>query len=435
MSENPDYPVVTKISANALNVELRSGLLRIAVAVMLTSTLWLDEHQDPTVHAKVVVAYALITCLALTLTWFNRASPWLAAPLVAVDASLVVALFHEHMFAGTPREHDLTATNISVAFILLLHAGLSFQSRMVLIFASIFLGGWLGFAMMAVLAEGGGLLTPNALSRLRLDGVLAAVFVLAAAMVLMVIKDHNRSLSRAVSAELQQSNLQRFFTPAVAAEIAQKGLSLGMTEREASVMFVDLRSFTRFSEGATGAELAAILGEFREIVSERVFAFGGTIDKFIGDAVLAVFGALQTSPDDKSNALACARAIAICLQQWEKQNITSGKPALRAGIGLHHGVILFGVINSSRHAELTVLGDVVNVAQRLEQATKLLDASVIVSDAFTSEISAVEQAAPWRRSMGMKIPGRRGGMNVHFLPREADSNGHDVLARRSAALS
>jgi adenylate cyclase len=202
----------------------------------------------------------------------------------------------------------------------------------------------------------------------------------------------------------------------MATEIARNGLSLGLAEREASVMFVDLRSFTRFAEAASVSDLTAVLGEFRSIVSERVFAHGGTIDKFIGDAVLAVFGVPGPSAGGRDDALACAMAISIDLEVWAERSLQAGRPSLAAGIGLHDGPVLFGVINSGCHAELTVLGDVVNVAQRLEQATKSLNAAVVVSEAFASRITEVGVAG-WRREPRLSLPGRKGAMSVYYLPR------------------
>jgi adenylate cyclase len=410
------------------NVKLRSSLLRIAASVMLGATLWVDEHQNLIVHAIVVATYCSFATFLLILTLLKRAPLWLYEPLVIIDATLVVILFHEYIIGGTPREQDLTAANISVAFILLLHAALSLQPRIVLVFSGTLLGGWLGFAVTALVVDGGNFSAMSVILRLRLDAILAVVFMLAIFMVLMLIKDHNSSLARAVAAERQRSNLQRFFAPDVAVEIAQKGLSLGLGERQASIMFVDLRTFTRFAESATSTELASILSEFRAIVSDCVFAHGGTIDKFIGDAVLAVFGVPIASPNDKANALACSQILAHELSQWEGRCLAAGKPALKAGIGLHHGTVLFGVITSGRHSELTVLGDVVNIAQRLEHATKALDALVVASDAFSSEVRGVHRAADWCQHSDLSLLGREQPIGAYFLPRS-------VLARHDAAIS
>ncbi len=410
--------------------DIRSGLLRVVVALVLIATFWVGGEHDHAVHFKVVATYCVLTTIALVLAWLHRSPPWLSPTSIAIDAALVVTLFHEHLLGDAPREHDLTPTNIAVAFLLLLHAAMSLKPKAVLLFSAIFLAGWLSFAAISLPVRDGALSLSEHLASFRLDGMLAFVFLVTTIMLLMLMRDHNRSLARAVAAERQRSNMQRFFAPEVAAEIAQSGLALGLAEREASVMFVDLRSFTRFAEGATASELTSVLGEFRSIVSERVFARGGTIDKFIGDAVLAVFGVPGASPSDKANALACAMAVSLDLSAWAVRSRQAGRPALAAGIGLHQGRVLFGVIDSGCHAELTVLGDVVNVAQRLEQATKALNAAVVVSDAFADEIAQVG-AIGWQPDPSLRLPGRQGTMGVFYLPRAEQKDADVRLADSS----
>lgn len=404
--------------------DIRSGLLRVVVAVVLIATFWVGGEHDHAVHSKVVATYCLLTTTALMLAWLGRSPSWLSPAFIAIDAALVVTLFHEHLLGNAPREHDLTPTNIAVAFLLLLHAAMSLKPKAVLLFSAIFLTGWLSFAAISLPIRDGALSLSERLASARLDGLLAFVFLITTIMLLMLMRDHSRSLARAVAAERQRSNMQRFFAPEVADEIAQGGLALGLTERAASVMFVDLRSFTRFAESATASELTSVLCEFRSIVSDRVFTHGGTIDKFIGDAVLAVFGVPGASSSDKANALACAMAVSLELGAWAEGSRKAGRPALAAGIGLHEGRVLFGVIDSGCHAELTVLGDVVNVAQRLEQATKALNAAVVVSNAFAAEIAKVG-AIGWQLDPRLRLPGRQGTMGVYYLPR-ADQENADV---------
>lgn len=396
--------------------DLRSGILRVVVALVLISTFWVVESQDHAVHSKVVATYCVVSIVSLILAWLRRNPLWLSPVFITIDAVLVVTLFHEHLLGHTPREHDLNATNIAVAFLLLLHAAMSLNPKAVLHFAVVFLAGWLSFTVISLPLRGDDLSVAAHFVRFRLDGMLAFVFVVSTIMLLMLMRDHEHSLGRAIAAERQRANMQRFFAPEVAAEIAKSGLSFGLTERAASVMFVDLRSFTRFAESATASDLASVLGEFRAVVSERVFAHGGTIDKFIGDAVLAVFGVPNETPNDKGNALACALDVALNLSAWAERSLRAGRPALAAGIGLHEGRVLFGVIESGRHAELTVLGDVVNVAQRLEQATKSLDASIVVSDAFATEITTVGTPG-WQRHSRLRLPGRLKTLGAYYLPR------------------
>ena len=101
-----------------------------------------------------------------------------------------------------------------------------------------------------------------------------------------------------------------------------------------------------------------------------MFAHGGTLDKFIGDSVMATFGTPQPGPRDAAHALACARAMLASLGVWNSERTARGEMALRAGIGLHFGPVVLGDIGDERRLEFAVLGDTVNTASRLEGLTR-----------------------------------------------------------------
>lgn len=128
-------------------------------------------------------------------------------------------------------------------------------------------------------------------------------------------------------------------------------------------MFVDLRSFTRFSEEASPEEVAKLLSEYRELVVEAVFAHGGMIDKFIGDGVMAAFGQPHKADDDAARALQCALQLRGALAEWKTQRSRRGDKVLDAGIGLHMGTVMGGILESGSHDEFTLFGDAVNVAK------------------------------------------------------------------------
>ena len=176
----------------------------------------------------------------------------------------------------------------------------------------------------------------------------------------------------AIESEERRMNLSRFFSPSVVSDRQAASASLDLERREAVVMFVDLREFTRFTETAQAHTLADVLAEYRGIVAGEVFRTGGIVDKFMGDGIMAVFGQPKPSHDDADRALECALHLVRILQDWTSWRRHEGRPALDAGIGLHIGIIVGGVLESGFHDEFTVFGDVVNVAQRLEAMTKTL---------------------------------------------------------------
>ena len=166
---------------------------------------------------------------------------------------------------------------------------------------------------------------------------------------------------------LARSNFERFFTPGLAARIAASpdAVKLGGDKRQVSVLFSDIRGFTAMSETMKPEEMAKLLSEYFTEMVECVFRHGGTLDKFIGDAVMAQWGAPLAEPDDTDRAM---RSAIDMMQELERLNVrwkAEGRPTLSIGIGLNCGEAFAGNIGSERRLEYTVIGDTVNTASRL----------------------------------------------------------------------
>jgi adenylate cyclase len=163
------------------------------------------------------------------------------------------------------------------------------------------------------------------------------------------------------------SNFQRYFTPDLALQIAgQEGeIQLGGAKRQVVVLFSDIRGFTSLSERMSPDEIASLLNRYFTEMVEIVFEHGGTLDKFMGDALMALWGAPIARADDADRAtqaaLAMQRALAGLNERWIRQ----GLPPLSIGIGINAGEVFAGNIGSARRLEYTVIGDAVNTAARL----------------------------------------------------------------------
>jgi adenylate cyclase len=164
-----------------------------------------------------------------------------------------------------------------------------------------------------------------------------------------------------------RNNFERYFAPNVAAEIAARADAVGVggEKRPVTVMFTDIRGFTSMSEKMTPDEIASLMSEYFEEMVDIIFEFGGTLDKFIGDAIMALWGAPIAHPDDADKAVQAAiamqKAVAELNEHWKKEN----RPTINIGIGINHGDVFAGNIGSHRRLEYTVLGDAVNTASRL----------------------------------------------------------------------
>jgi adenylate cyclase len=168
-----------------------------------------------------------------------------------------------------------------------------------------------------------------------------------------------------------RGRLERYHSPQVVEEIITDVTATGdlkaVRTKVVTVLFADLVAFTSWSEKMPAEELARMLTEFFSLASDAVFACGGTIDKFIGDAVMVFFGAPLEQPDHADRAVAAALLIREGMVEWNKERTGRGDPPLEVRIALNTGEAIVGDIGSQRRVDYTVLGNAVNVAARMEE--------------------------------------------------------------------
>ncbi|KQT04037.1 adenylate/guanylate cyclase domain-containing protein [Rhizobium sp. Leaf386] len=404
--------------------DIRSILLRfVAFAILLANLLLGGNEGAERMHIVVVISYFIISVASVATARFLPSLSWLKTLFVVLDALLVALILYAHILGGPVTEnHNLTTTSLVVAFILLNHVGLKQDRRLVLVFSGIVLVSWV--AMLAITAARHH--TADAMSLLAAffnqDLGLTVSFGFTAFAIYLLARDHDRTRKEALKADKRRLNLSRFFSPLVVADLQEGSSNLDLERRNAAIMFVDLRDFTSFAETAPARELALVLAEYRHLVSGTIFSYGGTVDKFIGDGVMAVFGQPKATEDDADRALACALDLVDALNDWKNHSMLNGYPALNAGIGLHYGTVVGGVLDSGCHSEFTVIGDAVNVAQRLETLSKSLDAPLVVSSALMARLRKPVPSALWIPQSSVPLPGRRLPIDVWYLRREAGLN-------------
>ena len=168
-----------------------------------------------------------------------------------------------------------------------------------------------------------------------------------------------------VDREASSRALAPFLPGGVAEKIGQAGVQL-QEEVEASILFSDIRGFSTVAETTPARELAEMLMRHLSAMAEVVTSHGGMIDKFAGDAVMAVFGAPNPAPDHAVLAVRCALAMQERQSELNEEAMTQGLRPLHVGIGVNTGVVMAGTVGGGGRLEYTVLGDAVNVAQRLQ---------------------------------------------------------------------
>jgi adenylate cyclase len=178
-----------------------------------------------------------------------------------------------------------------------------------------------------------------------------------------------RAHERLAREEVARANYSRFLPEYVVQQILENpdSFKLGGVNQTLTVLFADIRGFTRLSEHAAPERVVQLLNNYFTAMSDIIFAHGGTLDKYIGDGLMALFGAPHATPDDACNAVSAAVAMQRQMQVINAQLRADGLAEIAVGIGLHTGVATVGYIGSERRSEYTAIGDTVNLAARLEQ--------------------------------------------------------------------
>lgn len=162
--------------------------------------------------------------------------------------------------------------------------------------------------------------------------------------------------------------------------MSESPLKLEGERRKVTLLFSDIREFTQLAEKFQPEEVVLLLNQYFEIMIEVIFAHNGTLDKFIGDGIMAEFGAPLEDNEQEKHAVQAAvemqKSLSRLCDKWEKE----GKIRIQMGIGIHTGIAVVGNIGSEKRTEYTAIGDTVNVASRLEQATKTLKTPILISE-------------------------------------------------------
>jgi adenylate cyclase len=215
----------------------------------------------------------------------------------------------------------------------------------------------------------------------------AFVLLLTAAALTAAVERSRRLALKRAHAERRQANLARYFSPRIVERLARSDQPFGGDRRQdVAVLFADIKGFTALSELLPPEDVMQLLRGFHSRMEAIVFSHQGTLDKFIGDALLVTFGVPDPERDDALRALACARAMLAEIARWNRER--SGRESIAVGFGLHHGLVVMGDVGSERSMAFTVVGDTVNTASRLQAVTRELGCEIVASGAFIDRVRA-----------------------------------------------
>jgi len=194
---------------------------------------------------------------------------------------------------------------------------------------------------------------------------------------------------QAREADRRKANLARYFSPPMAEALAQHDHPLGVVRRqEIAILFVDIVGFTPLTERVAPERVVAMLRSFYRRMAQAIFAQGGSVERFAGDALMALFGVPSPSGTEASSALLAAFAMLAELDRWNAKRAKAGRLPIEAGISANYGTAVLGDIGTRDSMSFTAIGDAVNTASRMQTLCRSLGARLVVSQALVERARA-----------------------------------------------
>lgn len=420
-----------------MRAERTVGLLRMVVAVVLAIAFVgvvglappdeLALGRQLTIAAATLAGYLGVGLLAWSLARGDRLRPWMSWLFATLDVLVVVASLELGLLnVGAPGGYVAIMPVVWLAPLVLAFGALRYNPALQAYVTAILLSGLALGALRGAIWERGA-------PRPELGGALAFLFggppnlmrltMLALTGVVLVLAAYRarKLLLRAIEQTRRSAALGRYLPPEIAswlAETSPEELRRGRRQTVA-VLFADIRGFTGLAEGLDPDALGRLVSGFRARVTRAATRQGAVIDKFIGDAAMILVGVPQARADDAARALACAEAIHTEITVWNAERLRMGEPPLRVGIGVHLGEVFAGAVGDDSRLEFTVLGDTVNVAARIADATKTEDVDLLVSGALLEAAGETPETG-WRALPAQALRGRRAQIALFARTDDAD---------------
>jgi adenylate cyclase len=330
-----------------------------------------------------LVAYSVFTLLRLGLAYRGRLPGWLLSLSVVMDMALLLGLIWSfHLQYDQPPSFYLKAPTLLYVFIFIALRALRFEARYVVMSGLVAAVGWGFMIAYVVVAEAGNpMITRDYVTYLTSNSILLGAefdkiisIVVVTLILALAIYRARRLLVRAVAAGAAQRDLARFFAPEIAARItaAERQVMAGEGElREAAILTIDIRGFTRLAERLPPNEVIALLTEYHARIVPIIARHGGSVDKFLGDGILATFGAAVPSETYAADALKSADAVIAEGLAWAEARRGAGLEPLALAASATTGRVVFGAVGDAERLEYTVIGDAVNLAAKLDKHSKV----------------------------------------------------------------
>ncbi|MFN7167511.1 MAG: adenylate/guanylate cyclase domain-containing protein [Pannonibacter sp.] len=365
---------------------------------------------------SILAAYLAFTLVRLILSYRIELPQWYLFVSIAVDVGLLVGLiFSFHIQYAQPPSFYLKVPTLMYVFIFIGLRALRFDPRFVIVSGLAAAVGWMGLVVYAITGDDGRMrITRNYVEYLTGNSVLLGaefdkiLVILTVTGLLAAALYRGRGLLVTGMREQGAANdLRRFFAPEVASSITSADRRLNAGEgvlRDAAILYVDVRGFTRQAANLPPQTVMQVLACYQETAIDVIEAHGGSVDKFLGDGILATFGALSPSATYAADAIAAAQAIVARLSADAGRLASLGWPgAFRVGTAVCCGTVAVGLVGGQDRLEFTVIGDAVNRAAKLENANKT-EGSSILTDVASFELASAQGYAGGSGVVRRSIP-------------------------------
>jgi adenylate cyclase len=384
-----------------------SRLIALVVIAAQLRFFELPDHQA--LYWISLAVYAAGTIGAIAAAYLSAGSRILLWILTSSDLALILYFaYMQVLHTGLTPDQAFASPTTYLIFLVFAHAVVRHRSEVIIFSTVVFVAGW---AYLLVLSGHHDLGVGQVLWARHEHAVLAIVGLTAGTLIAATLGTR-RLLHRAINEARLRGSLSQFVSDSLLLELSGGPLRVRRMQNVA-VLFVDMRGFTTMSETMRPEELLELLNEFRSVIGAEVRAAEGTIDKFIGDAVMAVFGIPEPNSQDASRAITCALGIVRATGEWNAQRKLQDKAPILVSIGVHYGEALVGIVGDEQRLEYTVIGDTVNTAQRLERMAASSGLQVAASQEILK--SAGRPPEEWRWIDSVSLRGKAQKVEVFSL--------------------
>lgn len=406
--------------------EILIGWIQLGVVSTFAILYWLapnpyDKPPKVILEPPILGAYFVFTIVRLVLAHRRRLPDWMLYVSTVLDMALLLGLIWSiHIKYEQPASFYLKVPTLLYVFIFIALRSLRFEARYVVVAGLVAACGWLGMVWYVVSVEPDDpMITRNYVEYMTSNSVLLGAEFDKVISILMVTAILGIAIARArrllVSSTVDHATAQelsRFVPEDVVrqATTSERPLTAGDGEvREATILFTDIEGFTSVSEKLTPRALIEMLNEYFAVVSDPITRFGGVINQFQGDAILATFNMPDALPDHAANAVRAALGIQAALAN----RLFGDGTRLHARVGINTGIVVGGLVGTGKRLGYTVHGDEVNLAARIEQLNKEHATRILVSQR-TRELAGPEQF-PFERIGEVSVRGRLSPVVVYAL--------------------